>query len=145
MNITINLYSFNGDHLIADKSTYLTLKKSVSAVIWGEYNILKPQIKLKYDADVVASNYVYLPGYGYFYVTDQVGYEAGNIILQLNKDLRYTYLSAIQSSNCTATRSNFYNKNIPDTLALKVPQERIQYRKLSTALSGQTYIMIVGG
>ena len=144
--MTVKLYTYTKDKIIADKSSYLTLLDTVSCDIIGDFNILKPTIKITKTANSLACNYVYIVELGvYFFVVDKQGLTAQHIELKLDNDVRYTYLNAIKLSDVTATRSNMYNKNIPDTMALSVPQQKITYRKLSQALTGESYIMIVGG
>ncbi len=145
MNITF--YTNTADTLKANKSGSLTTLKTVSsAQIIGDMNILSPRIKVIADADTKAANYCYISDFDrYYFVKDKVGLSGTHIELLLENDLRYNFLSVIQNSDVTATRSNIYNANIPDPMALSVPKEKITYRKLSQALTGETYIAIIGG
>mgnify|MGYP007092152702 CR=1 FL=1 len=145
MNITF--YTCTADTIKADKSGSLTTLKTVtSAQIIGDMNILSPRIKVVADADTKAANYCYISDFDrYYFVKDKVGLSGTHIELLLENDLRYNFLSVIQNSDVTASRSNMYNKNIPDPMVLTVPQENITYRKLSEALTGESYIAIIGG
>lgn len=145
MNITF--YTCTADTIKADKSGSLTTLKTVtSAQIIGDMNILSPRIKVVADADTKAANYCYISDFDrYYFVKDKVGLSGTHIELLLENDLRYNFLSVIQNSDVTASRSNMYNKNIPDPMVLTVPQEKITYRKLSEALTGESYIAIIGG
>lgn len=146
MSMTVKLYSYQDDKIIANKSGKLNYITDAVCDIVGEFNILSPTIRLNTATSSLNTNYVYIQELGlYYFVEDRRGLKANHIDLVLKEDLRYNYYNAVRSSQVTATRSNFYNKNIPDTMALNVPQEHIQYRKLSDALTGQTYIVIIGG
>lgn len=146
MSMTVKLYSYQDDKIIANKSGKLNYIADAVCDIVGEFNILSPTIRLNTATSSLNANYVYIQELDlYYFVVDRQGLKANHIDLVLKEDLRYNYYNAVRSSQVTATRSNFYNKNIPDTMALNVPQERIQYRKLSSALTGQTYIVIIGG
>ncbi len=143
MNITF--YTNTADSLVADKTLHLTTLKTVtSAQIIGDMNILSPRIKV--IADTKDANYCYISDFDrYYFVKDKVGLSGTHLELLLENDLRYNFLSVIQNSDVTANRSNMYNKNIPDPMVLTVPQEKITYRKLSQALTGESYIAIIGG
>ena len=145
--MTVKLYTCTADKLKADKSGSLTQLAEVSGVnIYGDFNILKPQIKIDANSNSLTANYVYIAELGrYYFVTDKTGLTATHVILSLENDRRYNFLSVVQNSDVTATRCNMYNKNIPETMALNVPQEKITYRKLSSALTGENYILVVGG
>ena len=145
--MTINLYTCTADPLKADKSGSLTLLESVSNVnIYGEFNILAPQLKLDANANTLSCNYVYIQELDrYYFVKEKTGLTATHVILTLENDYRYNFLTVVRNSDVTATRCNMYNKNIPDTMALNIPQEKVTYRKLSSALTGENYILVVGG
>lgn len=145
MNIT--LYTCNADPLKANKSGSLTTLATITgATIYGEMNILTPKIKLDANNNSLTANYCYISDLDrYFFIKDKVGITATHVILQLENDRRYNFLNTIKNSDVTATRSNMQNKNIPDTMAMNIPQEKVTYRKLSSALTGENYILIVGG
>lgn len=104
-----------------------------------------PVIYMSYDISLLGLNYAYIPDFGRYYFVTGIEIDGKTIYISLHVDVLMSFKNDILASMGTATRSNFYNKNIPDTMALNVPQERIQYRKLSEALTGQTYIVIIGG
>lgn len=144
--MTARLYLNNADTLVCDKSAHLTQLAEVNVVPYGDFDLLKPRIKIDVNNFSTACNYVYLSDFGnYYFVTNKVGLTAQHIILDLYCDLRYTWRNVIRNSNVTATRSNMKNKNIPDTMVLNVPQEKVTYRKLGNALTGNNYILVVGG
>ena len=144
--MTARLYLNNADTLVCDKSAHLTQLAEVNVVPYGDFDLIKPRIKIDVNNFSTACNYVYLSDFGnYYFVTNKVGLTAQHIILDLYCDLRYTWRNVIRNSNVTATRSNIMNKNIPDSMALNSASKKIQYRKLSQALTGENYICIIGG
>lgn len=104
-----------------------------------------PVIYMAYDTSLLGLNYAYIPDFGRYYFVTGREIDGKTIYITLHVDVLMSFKNDILTSKGTATRSNFYNRNIPDTMALNIPQERIQYRKLSDALTGQTYIVIIGG
>lgn len=145
--MNIKFYTNTADTLKADKSGSLTqLADLTGCSIIGDFNILTPRIKVIANANTKAANYCYISDFNrYYFVKDKVGLSGTHLELLLENDLRYNFLSVIQNSDVTANRSNMYNKNIPDPMVLTVPQEKITYRKLSEALTGESYIAIIGG
>ena len=108
-------------------------------------SIEDPVLYMEHDASLFACNYVYIPDFGrYYFVAGRELVEHTEYIT-CHVDVLKTFADDIKASKGTATRSNFYNRNIPDTMALELPQDRVQYRKLSEALTGETYIAIIGG
>lgn len=104
-----------------------------------------PVIYMAYDTSLLGLNYAYIPDFGRYYFVTGREIDGKTIYITLHVDVLMSFKNDILTSKGTATRSNFYNRNIPDTMALNIPQDRIQYRKLSDALTGQTYIVIIGG
>lgn len=108
-------------------------------------SIEDPVLYMEHDASLFACNYVYIADFGrYYFVTGRELVEHTEYIT-CHVDVLKSFADDIKASKGTATRSNFYNRNIPDTMALELPQDRVQYRKLSEALTGETYIAIIGG
>ena len=108
-------------------------------------SIEDPVLYMEHDASLFNCNYVYIPDFGrYYFISGRELIEHTEYIA-CHVDVIKSFADDIKASKGTATRSNFYNKNIPDSMALNIPQDRVQYRKLSEALTGQTYIVIIGG
>lgn len=144
--MTVKLYTYSKDKLIANKTPYLTELATISCTIVGDFNILRPTIRVETNSNTLTANYVYIVELGvYFFVTGRKGLTANHVELELENDVRHSYYNSIKASDVTATRSNFYNKNIVDNMALNSASKKIQYRKLSQALTGDNYICIIGG
>lgn len=104
-----------------------------------------PVFYMVHDASLFLCNYVYVADFGRYYFITGKEIDGKTLYISCHVDVLETYASDIRNSIGTATRSNFYNKNIPDTMAMDIVSEKIQYRKLSQALTGETYICIIGG
>lgn len=108
-------------------------------------SIEEPVLYMEHDATLFNTNYVYIPDFGRYYFISGRELVEHTEYITCHVDVIKSFADDIKASKGTATRSNFYNRNIPDSMALELPQDRIQYRKLSDALTGETYICIIGG
>lgn len=104
-----------------------------------------PVLCLGYDATLPTYNYVYIPDFQRYYFVTGRKIDGKTMYISLHVDGLMSFKNDIMSSVGTATRSNFYNKNIPDKMVASLPGENIQYRTLSSAFSGETYVLILGG
>ena len=141
--MTVTLYQTSINPIVLNKSLGNGVDKSCT--IKDNLDVLNPVFELDFDASILSKNYMYVADLGRYYFITNIEIVNHVIIITGHVDVLKTYNTAIRTGNCTATRANIRNKNIPDTLALEIPQEKIQYRKLSNALTGSTYIAIIGG
>lgn len=141
--MTVTLYQVSINPIVVNKSLGTGTDKSCT--IKDNLDVLNPVIELDFDASILSKNYMYIPDLGRYYFIQDIKIINHVIVVTGHVDVLKTYGSQIRSGQCTATRSNFYNKNIPESLALNLPNDKITYRKLSPALSGNTYICIIGG
>ena len=108
-------------------------------------SIEDPVLYMEHDATLFNCNYVYIPDFGrYYFVSGREIVEHTDYIT-LHVDVLMSFKNDILASVGTATRSNFYNKNIPDKMVASLPGENIQYRTLSSPISGENYVLILGG
>lgn len=108
-------------------------------------SIEDPVLYMEHDTSLFACNYVYISDFGRYYFISGRELVEHTEYITCHVDVLMSFKNDIKASKGTATRSNFYNKNIPDSMALELPEDRVQYRKLSNALTGETYICIIGG
>ena len=142
--MNIRLYNMAYNPIKVDKSIPVSYtEKSID--FKGDMNILDISFELGYDNALLNKNYAYIPDLGRYYFIKPIGIIGHRIVFSGHCDVLKSWSSSIKGSKCTATRSNFKNNTIPDNMYLEIPQEKITYRKLSTALSGNTYICIIGG
>ena len=141
--MTVTLYQVSINPIVVNKSLGTGTDKSCT--IKDSLDVLNPVIELDFDASILSKNYMYIADLGRYYFIQDIKIVNHVIVITGHVDVLKTYGSQITAGQCTATRSNFYNKNIPESLALNLPNDKITYRKLSPALSGNTYICIIGG
>lgn len=141
--MNVKLYNLSINPIIVDKTLGTPVSKT--AVIKDILDVLNPVFELDYDSSILSCNYMYVQDLGRYYFINNIEIINHVITITGHVDVLKTYSAQIKAGKCTATRSNYKNKNIPESLALNIPQQKIQYRKLSQALSGETYICIIGG
>ena len=141
MNVTFYSATFNRKRVVKTLSSGTTIFASVKDIC----DLHDPVLRLVHDASHMSFNYAYIPDFGRYYFVDPPEIDGKEDIFYLHVDVLMSFANDIKASKGTATRSNFYNRNIPDSMALELPQDHVQYRKLSEALTGETYIAIIGG
>lgn len=142
--MTIRLYNITYNPIKIDKTipgTYT--EKSID--FKGDMNILDISFELGYDSSLLNKNYAYISDLGRYYFIKPVGIIGHRIIFSGHCDVLKSWSSSIKGSKCTATRSNFKNSNIPENMSIEIPQDKITYRRLSSEITGNTYICIIGG
>lgn len=108
-------------------------------------SIEDPVLYMQHDVSLFACNYVYIPDFGRYYFISGREIAEHTEYITCHVDVLKTYANDIKASTGTATRSNYYNKDIPDNMVVEIPTDKIQYRKLSQPITGETYICIIGG
>lgn len=141
--MNINFYNSKIRKNEVNKSLGVAIVKTCS--LKEGSSIEDPILYMVYDTSLMSCNYVYIPDFGRYYFITGKEIDGKTLYITCHVDVLKTYATDIKASKGTATRSNIYNKNIPDSLAMEIPQNKIQYRKLSEALTGGTYICIIGG
>lgn len=69
-------------------------------------SIENPVIKVNHNANIILSNYAYIPEFGrYYFIVDHT-IEHDFDIITLHVDVLYTYRNVIQQSQCIARRSS---------------------------------------
>ena len=137
-------------HFYSAKFRKNELNKSLGTAITKNLSVkdgisLEDPVLYLDNSAVINANYCYIPDFNrYYFITGQE-LDGKTLYLTCHVDVLMTYKNDIRTSNGTATRSNFYNKNIPDSMAIEIPQQKITYRKLSATLTGETYVCIIGG
>ena len=108
-------------------------------------SIEAPVLYMRKNDNIINCNYVYIQKWNRYYFMEPPEVVGPDMYITLKEDYLQSWKSDILSSIGTATRSNFYNKNIPDKMVASLPGENIQYRTLSSAFTGETYVLILGG
>lgn len=142
--MTIRLYNLNYNPIKIVKTLPASYtEKSID--FKGDMNILDISFELGYDSSLLNKNYAYIVELERYYFIKPTGIIGHRIVFSGHCDVLKSWSSSIKSSNCIATRSNMGNTTIPDPMILELPNEKITYRKLSSAITGGTYVAILGG
>lgn len=108
-------------------------------------SIEDPVLLMEHSATMFAYNYCYIPDFGRYYFIAGREIVEHTEYLTLHVDVLKSFANDILNSKGIATRSQFYNKNIADNLIVSLESERVTYRKLSSPITGGTYVAIIGG
>lgn len=141
--MTVNFYNAKIKNNEINKSLGSAIVKTCS--LKDGTSVEDPVLYMNHDSSLFQCNYVYIPDFGRYYFIVDKEIEGKTLYITCHVDVLSSFKSDILNSTGTATRSNFYNKNIPDKMVASLPGENIQYRTLSSAFSGETYVLILGG
>lgn len=141
MNVTFYNITFNRKRVQKALPSGTTITASVKDVC----DLHDPVIRLVHDASHVHFNYAYVPDFGRYYYVDPPEIDGKEDIFYLHVDQLMSFANDIKASKGIATRSQYYNKNIADSLVMLTESEKVRYRKLSAAITGGTYVAIIGG
>ena len=142
--MTIRLYNMTYNPIVINKTLPVSYTEK-TVEFKGDIDLLDISFELAYDSSLMNKNYAYISDLGRYYFIKPVGIVGQRIIFSGHCDVLKSWSSNIKSSNCIATRSNMGNLTIPDPMILELPNEQITYRKLSTEITGGTYVAIIGG
>lgn len=139
--MNVKLYTNSSDSIVANKS--ITEKATITVDIWETVTPLEVVMTVSGFDGIESVNYAYFNSRYWFVVPNKT--QGNRYILDCKIDTVKTYRSSINGATVTATRSKFKNSDIKDPMVLDIPKQTVQYRKLSAEISGESYIMIVGG
>lgn len=118
---------------------------TISCELKNGSSIEDPVLLMTHDATMFNYNYAYIADFGRYYFIAGREIAEHTEYLTLHVDVLKSFANDIKASNGIATRSQFYNKNIADNLIVPLESERVTYRKLSSPITGGTYVAIIGG
>ena len=141
MNVTLYNANFNRKRVVKSLPSGTTIPASIK----DSCDLHDPVIRLVHDASHMHFNYAYIADFGRYYYVDPPELDGKEDIFYLHVDALMSFSNDIKGSVGIATRSQYYNKNIADSLVVPLESEKIRYRKLSDAITGGTYVAIIGG
>jgi hypothetical protein len=141
--MTVTFYQLSINPIVLNKTLGTGTDKT--CVVKDNLDVLNPTFELDFDASILSKNYMYVADLGRYYFITSIEIINHVIIVRGHVDVLKTYNAQIRSGKCTATRSNKKNLTIPDTMVISLPTEKIQYRKISSEITGGTYVLILGG
>lgn len=141
MNVTLYNATFNRKRVVKTLPSGTT----ISASLKDACDVHDPVIRLVHNASNMAFNYAYVPDFGRYYYVDPPEIDGKEDIFYLHVDVLMSFANNIKASDVIASRSNFHNKQFDDNMVKPETDKFIEYRQLSTALSGETYVAIIGG
>lgn len=108
-------------------------------------SIEDPVLYMEHDAQLFQTNYVYIPDFGRYYFISGRELVEHTEYITCHVDVLTSFQNDIKNSVVISTRSNFKNKQFDDNMVKPQSDKFIEYRKLSEALTGETYVAIIGG
>lgn len=141
MNVTFYNATFNRKRVVKTLPSGTTIAVSIKDIC----DLHDPVLRLVHDDSHMSFNYAYIPDFGRYYSVDPPEIDGKEDVFYLHVDTLMSFANDIKNSKGIATRSQYYNKNIADSLVMTLESEKVRYRKLSSAITGGTYVAIIGG
>lgn len=141
MNAYFYNLTFNKNQVVKTVGTITASTVSLKAPC----DLHDPVLELVHSAGNMSINYAYIPDFGRYYYVDPPEIDGKIDVLHLHVDVLMSFSAAIKNSDVIASRSNFANKQFDDNMVKPETNKFIEYRKLADALTGETYVAIIGG
>lgn len=148
MSVTADFYVCNSDRRNLYKN--ISLIFSTDFVFYENSSILKPRLRIAYNANINNCNYMYIPALNRFYFIDDITYNnAGEMIVTCQIDVLQTYQNQIVGITCNIARYENYDLSLcPDTNILIKNYNIINIYKSDSGFDttfGNYVLQIVGG
>lgn len=141
----IILYYNDSEKIKLDKE--LTQIGTIEGRLFQNTSITKPSIMFDLDTAVFSANYLYIPQFNrYYFITDVVNVSANKWQIQARVDVLTSFKSAIRENTAIIERQeNEYNLYLDDKYYRAYQNEDVQYKKFSSSLPTDKYILVVNG
>ena len=144
MNVT--LYSNSGDpRQITKNLSILGSAKTANAT--QPVDVLRPTLRLVYDSNIIAANYMYIDTFNRYYFIDEKSMEGNEMVVSGHVDVLMSHRNAILNSYCIASRSaSTPEPFIPDPVCSDKGTVTYYTRRSSTTpFNGSSYVLSVAG
>lgn len=141
MNVTFYNLTFNKNRLVKTVGTATVLSVSLKSPC----DLHDPVVELTHNGTNMGFNYAYIADFGRYYFVDPPEIDGKIDVMRLHVDVLMSFANDVKASNVIASRSNFQNKQFDDNMVKPEANKFIEYRKLADALTGETYVAIIGG
>lgn len=143
----IKLYKIYDDRKKVDKDLTTTLIKTITGTLKQDCDILKPEIEVAYNDDILPCNYMYIPKFGRYYFLEPPILSTQRMFLSGSIDPLTSWASDIKKLNCVLSRQEkLFNLYLNDG-----NYHLLQKKQISTITFPQSfttdgsYILTVGG
>lgn len=143
----IDLYVNKSDKRVINKN--IELKRQENVKLLEECEIIKPNLKLTLNDDLLKCNYLYIEKFKRFYFIDNIKIMSQNIaIIECSVDVLMSFSTVICDSQLNITRSsNRRNNYLIDSGIKKSSKKVMRYEKIPTTIFDidSTNILILNG
>lgn len=148
MIVTADFYVCDIDRRSLYKN--ISLLFSADFVFYEISSILKPRLRIAYNANINSCNYMYIPALNRYYFIDDISFNnAGEMIVTGQIDVLQTYRDQIANVTCNIARYEKYDLSLcPDTNILIKNYNIINIYKSDSGFDttfGNYVLQIVGG
>lgn len=89
---------------LVNSGTGANLKATLSGHLKDDCSILDPVIEVAYNADILTSNYMYIPDFGRYYFINNITTSTQRLYISAHVDVLMSYLNDIKKLRCVIER-----------------------------------------
>lgn len=146
MNITFYKTKSETNKINKTLSDALTITGSIK----DNTNIVSPTIKVQYNANLLTSNYCYIPVFNRYYFVNSVEIDGDILVIALSCDVLMSFKNDILSSKVRVIRSSSSKiKYLPDSLITQTSKTNYTFKKLgvgfNVAENTNNYVLVLSG
>jgi len=123
---------------------------TITGSIKDNTNIVSPTIKVQYNANLLTSNYCYIPVFNRYYFVNSVEIDGDILVIALSCDVLMSFKNDILGSKVRVIRSSSSKiKYLPDSLITQTAKTNYTFKKLGTgfnvAENTNNYVIVLSG
>lgn len=144
--MNVIFYHSTSDKRKVDKS--LTNITTLSCDIIDDTSILNPRLKIKYNSNLLTSNYIYIPSFNRYYFITNITTSKGYLWIDATVDVLMSYKTAIRNTTAVIDRQEYmYNKYLNDSNYTGYAYEILTAYKMGNIFTKASvpYLTVLGG
>lgn len=144
--MNVIFYHSNSDKRKVDKT--LTNISTLSCDIIDDTSIINPRLKIKYNSNLLTSNYIYIPSFNRYYFITNITTSKGYLWIDTSVDVLMSFKSEIRNTTAVIDRQEYqYNKYLNDANYTGYAYEILSAYKMGNIFtkSSVPYLTVLGG
>ena len=144
--MNVIFYHSTSDKIKVDKS--LTTITTLSCDVIDDTSILRPRLKVKYNPNLLSSNYIYIPSFNRYYFITNITTSKGYLWIDATVDVLMSFKTEIRATKAIIKRQERqFNKYLNDEEYQSYAYEIISAYAFNTPFTKASvpYLTLLGG